>query len=323
MKERSYEALMSGMRSVPTITDAEETIRNQPKIQLPDRRAITLWNSPELGEFRGVSEGLDAQEEQRHKAQLEQLEIKKASREGNVAVPDMNYVHEALRQNQQQAATMMQHAADLSGVVQQQQRGMRNDMLDAMERLMQSQAEAANRARIATEVGNTTQSLLMDDRARLGRLIEAAGLQQPQMDNSVVNNTVVNNMSEVSDHRELIDAMRLHSVQIGAHMQEQNVTVVEAAKHVAEALRNQPKAPVFQIYPQVNEVSSSSGAPPPPPPPGAGAVRTGTRVRAAPYDQPMAGVRVTLGPPPPPPPGSLGEILSPIAIPTPRYTIHT
>ena len=49
MKERSYEALMSGMRQVPTITDAEDMIKNQPKIKLPDRRSIALWNSPELG----------------------------------------------------------------------------------------------------------------------------------------------------------------------------------------------------------------------------------------------------------------------------------
>ena len=63
MKERNYEALMSGMRKVPTITDAEELIRNQPKIKLPDRRSIALWNSPELGQFRGVSEDLDATEE--------------------------------------------------------------------------------------------------------------------------------------------------------------------------------------------------------------------------------------------------------------------
>ncbi len=326
MKERNYEALMAGMRKVSTITDAEELIRNQPKIKLPDRRSIALWNSPELGQFRGVSEDLDAAEERRHKAQLEQLEIKKASRDGDVAVPDMNFVHEALRANQQHQATMQQHAADLSGVVQQQQRGMKADMLDAMERLMQSQAEAQNRARIAEEVGKGFTDLLMDDRARLGRLVEAAGLQQPQMDNSVVNNSTVINMAEQSDHRELIDAMRMHSQQIGQHMQEQNVTAVEAAKHVAEALRNQPTAPVFHVYPQLpqgvglsQEVGGVSGAPPPPPP-GAGAVRTGqgrARKAAAPYDQPMAGVPVTFGPPPPPPPGSMGAILTPIAVPAP------
>ena len=66
MKERNYEALMAGMRKVSTITDAEELIRNQPKIKLPDRRSIALWNSPELGPFRGVSEDLHAAEERRH-----------------------------------------------------------------------------------------------------------------------------------------------------------------------------------------------------------------------------------------------------------------
>ncbi len=310
MKERSYEALMSGMRQVPTITDAEDMIKNQPKIQLPDRRSIALWNSPELGEFRGVSGALDEEEERRHRARVEQLEIKKAAREGETAVPDINYVHEAMRANQQQAATMQQHAADMSGVVQQQQRAMHADMMDAMERLMKHQAEAQKKASIAEQVGNIRNDVFMDDRARLGSLVEAAGLQQTQVDNSVVNNTVINNLAEVSDHRELIDAMRIHSQAIGQHMQEQNVTAVEAARHVAEALRKQPQAPVFHIYPQVNEVSATSSTQPPPPPPGAGAVRTGTRARAAPYDQPMAGVPVTLGPPPPPPPGSMGAILT-------------
>jgi hypothetical protein len=88
MKERNYEALMSGMRSVPTITDAEDMIKNQPKIQLPDRRSIALWNSPELGEFRGFAGQLDEEEERRHSARMEQLEIKKAAREGGTAVPE-------------------------------------------------------------------------------------------------------------------------------------------------------------------------------------------------------------------------------------------
>jgi hypothetical protein len=58
MKERSYDALVAGMRKVSTITDAEEVIRTQGKIKLPDRRSITLWNSPELGQFRGVKSRL-------------------------------------------------------------------------------------------------------------------------------------------------------------------------------------------------------------------------------------------------------------------------
>ncbi len=81
MKERDYESLRA-MRVVPTITTAEEVIRTQPKIQLPDRRAITLWNSPELSQFRGVSEGMNGEEERRHVAQAAQLDVRQAGQVG-------------------------------------------------------------------------------------------------------------------------------------------------------------------------------------------------------------------------------------------------
>ena len=97
MKDRSYEECMARMRKAPNITDVEEVIRNKPKNKLPDRHTITLWNSPELGQFRGVAEDLDADEERRHRAQVEQLEIKKAAWEGDTEVPDKNCIHEALR----------------------------------------------------------------------------------------------------------------------------------------------------------------------------------------------------------------------------------
>ena len=132
----------------------------------------------------------------------------------------------------------MQHVADLNGVVQQQQRGMHADMLDATARLIQHQAEAQKKAGIAEEVGNVGNDVSMDERARLGGLVEAAGLRSTT-DNSVVNNTVINNMADESNHREMIDTMRTHSQQIGGYMHQQDVTAVEAAKHVADAIRNQ------------------------------------------------------------------------------------
>ena len=94
MKERSYEALLAGMRPTPTITSAEEVIRTQGKIKLPDRRYITLWNSPELSQFRGVGEDLEKAETRRHDAQVERLEINKAARDNGTAVPDINFVHQ-------------------------------------------------------------------------------------------------------------------------------------------------------------------------------------------------------------------------------------
>ena len=39
---------MAGMRKLPTITDEEDVIRNQPKVKLPDRRHIVWsWGSSE------------------------------------------------------------------------------------------------------------------------------------------------------------------------------------------------------------------------------------------------------------------------------------
>ena len=77
MKERDYSTLLTGMRKAPTITDAEEVIRTQGKIKLPDRRSITLWDSPELAQFRGVNEDSEKAEEKRHVARVEHLEAKR------------------------------------------------------------------------------------------------------------------------------------------------------------------------------------------------------------------------------------------------------
>ena len=104
MKERSYDALVAGMRHVPTITDAEEVIRNQPKIKLPDRRSITLWNLPELGQFRGVNESLEKKEEARHIAQVEQLDARRAARNEGVPVPDIQFVQQAASSHQRREA---------------------------------------------------------------------------------------------------------------------------------------------------------------------------------------------------------------------------
>ena len=58
-KERSYEGLVAGMHERPTTFDAEEVLRRDYKVKFPDRRAITMWNTPEISQFRGVQEEMD------------------------------------------------------------------------------------------------------------------------------------------------------------------------------------------------------------------------------------------------------------------------
>ena len=108
MPNRSYESLAAGMRVVPTIFDAEEVLKRDYKIRFPDRRAITLWNTPELSQFRGIMEDHDAMEERMHNAQLEQMELRQAARTSETALPDMEFVAaEAMRARQSEGLCEM------------------------------------------------------------------------------------------------------------------------------------------------------------------------------------------------------------------------
>ncbi len=88
MKERNYESLRAGMREVPTITDAEEVIRTQGKIKLPDRRAITLWDSPEMSQSRRMGEDLEKAEERLHVSQVEHPTARQAAPPQDAHSPD-------------------------------------------------------------------------------------------------------------------------------------------------------------------------------------------------------------------------------------------
>ena len=89
---RSYEALVAGMRHRPTIFDAEEVIRKDYPLKLPDRRYITMFNSPEITQFSGVEEGMNEEAERRHAAATERIEIQHTARNMEVSVPGMEHV---------------------------------------------------------------------------------------------------------------------------------------------------------------------------------------------------------------------------------------
>ena len=54
-KTRDYEALVAGMRHRPTIFDMDAEMRKGFYSKPPDNRWLDMWNSPELGSFRGIS----------------------------------------------------------------------------------------------------------------------------------------------------------------------------------------------------------------------------------------------------------------------------
>lgn len=92
----SYEALVSRMRERPTFPVAEEIIKKDYPLKLPDRRYLQLWNTPEISQFRGY-ESLVAAEEHRDQHEKERIEIREAAREAaNGLGPDLGIVHDMM-----------------------------------------------------------------------------------------------------------------------------------------------------------------------------------------------------------------------------------
>ena len=92
MANRNYESLVAGMRERPTIFDAEDVLKKDYKVRFPDRRAITLWNTPEISQFRGVQEAHDEMEERQRNAQLEQIARRQAANRSETSMPDLEFV---------------------------------------------------------------------------------------------------------------------------------------------------------------------------------------------------------------------------------------
>ena len=124
MKERSYEGLVAGMRERPTIFDAEEVLRKDYPLKLPDRRAITMWNTPEISQFRGVQEEMDEEEERRYNAQVEHLEINRAGRQNETATPEMDFLASELQRSRQSQGALREAMDAQNAAHQQQLRGM-------------------------------------------------------------------------------------------------------------------------------------------------------------------------------------------------------
>ena len=99
---------------------AEDTIKKDYPLKLPSRRFIQLWNTPEISQFRGYQEDLDAAEENREQHTRERIEIRQSARESGGSVPEMEMVHEMLSHQRQQQGAMAEHLAGLNEINRQQ-----------------------------------------------------------------------------------------------------------------------------------------------------------------------------------------------------------
>ena len=92
-KTRDYEALVAGMRHRPTIFDMDDEMRKGFYSKPPDYRWLNMWNSPELGSFRGIEDNVRELEENRERYTLQQMEMKKLGREQGINQPDLQHVN--------------------------------------------------------------------------------------------------------------------------------------------------------------------------------------------------------------------------------------
>jgi len=303
---RNYESLVAGMRERPTIFDAEDVLKKDYKVRFPDRRAITLWNTPELSQFRGVQEAHDEMEERVHNAQLEQMELRRAAASSETSMPDMEFVAAEVMRSRQSEGALRDAMAGQAAAHAQQLRGMQEETSAQMSRLATEAAAASKRAELADRALEGLRDMHAEHRAALGQIAERMGRPQPvQIDQSVTNyNTQhVTAVDERSIHNVAMQMLNHGAAQFGAAMaqnrqsQEQMMqslmdyaaTHQQQHNHIHFSIATPPNEPV-----EMQVVSSG----PPPPPPGAGAIRRGRpRTRQTPYDDAPMPPR----PPPPPP----------------------
>jgi hypothetical protein len=305
---RNYESLVAGMRERPTIFDAEDVLRKDYKVRFPDRRAITLWNTPEISQFRGVQEAHDDMEERVHNAQLEQMELRRAANRSETSMPDMEFVAAEVMRSRQSEGALRDAMASQAAAHAQQLRGMQEETMAQMTRLATEAATAAKRAEIADRALEGLRDLHAEHRAALGQIAERMGRPAPvSIDQSVTNYTQnVTAVDERSIHNIAMQAVNAGAAQFGAAMAQNRQSQEQMMQSLLDyAATHQAQHNHVHFYnigtppnePEEMQVSSSSSGPPPPP--GAGAIRRGrARTRQTPYDDAPMPPR----PPPPPPP---------------------
>ena len=317
---RNYESLVAGMRERPTIFDAEDVLKKDYKVRFPDRRAITLWNTPEISQFRGVQEAHDEMEERQHNAQLEQMELRRAANASETSMPDMQFVAAEVMRSRQSEGALRDAMAGQAAAHAQQLRGMQEETMAQMTRLAAEAAAASKRSELAEQALSGLRDMHAEHRSELGRIAEQMGRPQPvQIDNSVTNNVQnITAVDERSIHNIAMQAVNAGAAQFGAAMAQNRMSqeaMMQSLLDYAATHQQQHNHIHFSIATPPNEPEDMqvvSSGPPPPPAPGAGAIRRGrARTRQTPYED------APLPPRPPPPLDYINSRFAP-AIPAPN-----
>jgi hypothetical protein len=277
MKRRTfeYDALVEGLRREPTFEIAEAIAKKDFPLKLPNRKWLTIFNSAELSQFRGIQEEMDNAAQARNKIDRDKNAVNKAAQYADVSTPDMTFVHEAANRERQMASSFDAHMKDVTRLHAQRMASQDLETKAELERLANLQAEADKKARMAETALAAFRDIQDEDRKRLGRLAERQGVTTNHIDQRVVNNTTT--VDNTNHHNQLLQLVNAHGHNFAEFMSQQNMNQVEMTRLLNEHVRRTP-APVIHLIPPEGETPMDvevfgGGGGGPPPPPEAGSVK--------------------------------------------------
>ena len=175
-KDHNYENIVEGRAKEPTFEIAEAIYKKDFPLKLPSRKWLTIYNSAEVSQFRGIKEEMDDTAQQRNKVEQYKNAIHRAAEDANVSTPDMSFVNEAVNHQRQMASSFENHMSDLTRLHAQQMATHSHENRVELERLANLQAEADKKARMAEQALSGLRDVQEEDRARLARIAEHRGL---------------------------------------------------------------------------------------------------------------------------------------------------
>ena len=140
------------MHTANTWAGIDEDIAKQPKIKLPDRRSLMLWNSFDLSHFKASEENWEDWELQKDEITKRNLEARQVARDTGTNMTDLGFVADAMHKQQRQQQVHEQHNRDMFELDRRQREGMHNEQMQGMEELARAQSEAQQRQNMHEEV---------------------------------------------------------------------------------------------------------------------------------------------------------------------------
>ena len=168
---------------------------------------------------------MDASAMERNRVDRDKNALNRAAHDADASTPDMTFVQEAVNHQRSMASSFVSHLSDLARVHAQRMAGQDHETKTELERLAALQSESEKKARMAELALGTFRDIQDEDRLRLGRMVERAGVVNNHIDQRVVNNTTM--LDTTNQHNQVLNLVHAHGHNFGEFMAQQNMNQAE------------------------------------------------------------------------------------------------